>query len=107
MKHVDQIVKNMSRSVRSRAEAYARSKGLTLEQAVSQQLDNQLEESDLRSALGGATEFNIECESGRELNIETDSNSVTHAPCPDTLQPVNGHVSPVSTIGTGLNLTAN
>ena len=83
MTNVDSVLTNMTRSVRARAEAYAKSQGLTLEEAVSQQLDSQLEEADLMSAIGGReqNEFNIECANGTELNIETSAGTATHPRC--------------------------
>ena len=69
MKNISMIIASMSNDVRGKAEAYARAKGVSLEDAVSQQLEHQLSDADLASVVGG-TEFNVES-GGTEFNVES------------------------------------
>jgi hypothetical protein len=66
------VIKNMSASVRAKAEAYAAAKGITLEEAVTQQMSGELTEADLDSVAGGIPpgEYNFEGTNGVEQNTE-------------------------------------
>ncbi len=66
MPKVHEVIQNMSREVRAKAEAYAKAKGLSLEDAVAQQLDGELLDSDLEAIAGGCGEYIIETASGQE-----------------------------------------
>ncbi len=70
MSKVHEIIQNMSGEVRAKAEAYAKAKGLSLEAAVAQQLDEELRDSDLESIAGGCNEYVIETTSGWEYVSE-------------------------------------
>lgn len=72
MANINDIIKNMSSSVRSKAEAFASAKGISLEAAVAQQLSTELSDADLEGVAGGTlpVEDNIEYGDGSERNIE-------------------------------------
>ncbi len=60
MPEVRDVISNMSHEVRAKAEAYAKAKGLSLEDAVAQQLEAELRDDDLESVAGGCGEYIIE-----------------------------------------------
>ncbi len=72
MSKVNEIIQNMSREVRAKAEAYAKAKGLSLEEAVAQQLDGELSDGDLEAIAGGCTEYVSEHSSGWEYVMEVE-----------------------------------
>ncbi len=71
MSKVSEIIQNMSCEVRAKAEAYAKAKGLSLEDAVTQQLEGELRDSDLDAIAGGCGEYVSETSSGWEYVSET------------------------------------
>ena len=65
MSKVHDVIKNMSSEVRKKAEAYAQAKGISLEAAVSKQLEGELTDGDL-DAIAGGTVYNVESPDGWE-----------------------------------------
>lgn len=62
MANISDIISSMPASVRAKAEAFAQSKGISLEQAVAQQLNNELSDADLQMVRGGVAERDIDVE---------------------------------------------
>jgi len=71
MADLKKIIESMSDDVRAKAQAYANSKGISLEEAVSQQLNNELSDEDLESIAGGRAAL-IPVEAPVEADIEKD-----------------------------------
>lgn len=68
MSTVNSIIQNMSAETREKAEAFARAKGVSLEEAVSSQLSVELSEGALRATSGGLARLAVAA--GEENNEE-------------------------------------
>lgn len=63
MADLKKVIESMSDAVRSKAEAFAKANGISLEEAVSRQLNQEISDDDLDSVSGGLAD--------REIKIET------------------------------------
>ena len=73
MPEVMNIIANMPQSVRSKAEEFATAKGITLEEAVSQQLSYEISDADLDAVSGGSVDVEVDAEADvRILFVEVD-----------------------------------
>ena len=82
MADVKKIIASMTDDVRSKAEAFAKSKGITLEEAVTQQLTKEISDDDLDGVAGGNRETadSNEIEAVIEANIEHSVGGIVSAP---------------------------
>ena len=67
---MSEIIKNMSDDVKAKAEAYAKAKGITLEQAIAEQMETELSDADLDGVAGGRGDLEIEYGSGTEVEYK-------------------------------------
>lgn len=68
MSNVKSIIQNMSADTRAKAESFASAKGISLEEAVAQQLAVELTENDLRAVSGGIASMGLGEENSEESN---------------------------------------
>ena len=75
MTNVKKIIESMTDDVRAKAEAFAKAKGISLEEAVSQQMHTEISDDDLDGVAGGNRESTVDAndiEAVVETNIEHD-----------------------------------
>lgn len=77
MTQVMSVIDSMPTSVRNKAQAFADAKGMTLEEAVTQQLSYEISDSDLDSVSGGRVDVEIDAEAnidviGIDITAEAD-----------------------------------